>query len=82
MLEIAGSQSVARQCLIMVIQHKPESGTSATRENDLQQLETPASLFNGLADEVKCEDLNKVIIRDDLERFFQVGAQLPLQERE
>ena len=78
MLEIVGSQSVARQCLIMVIQHKPESGTSATRENDLQQLETPASLFNRPADEVKCEDLDKVIIGDDPERFFQVGAQLPL----
>ena len=69
---------MARQCLIMVIQHKPESGTSATRENDLQQLETPASLFNRPADEVKCEDLDKVIIGDDPERFFQVGAQLPL----
>ena len=78
MLEIVGSQSVARQCLIMVIQHKPESGTSATRENDLQQLETSASLFNRPADEVKCEDLDKVIIGDDPERFFQVGAQLPL----
>ena len=78
MLEIVGSQSVARQCLIMVIQHKQESGTSATRENDLQQLETPASLFNRPADEVKCEDLDKVIIGDDPERFFQVGAQLPL----
>ena len=78
MLEIVGSQSVARQCLIMVIQHKQESSTSATRENDLQQLETPASLINGPADEVKCEDLDKVIIGDDPERYFQVGAQLPL----
>ena len=34
-LEIVGSQSMARQCLITVIQHKPESGTSATKENDL-----------------------------------------------
>ena len=31
---------------------------------------------------MKCEDLDKVIIGDDPERFFQVGAQLPLQERE
>ena len=35
-LEIVGSQFMARQCLIAVIQHKPESGTSATKENDLQ----------------------------------------------
>ena len=33
--EIVGSQSMARQCLIAAIQHKPESGTSATKENDL-----------------------------------------------
>ena len=31
---------------------------------------------------MKCEDLDKVIIGDDPKRFFQVGAQLPLQERE
>ena len=34
-LEIVRSQSMARQCLITIIQHKPESGTSATKENDL-----------------------------------------------
>ena len=34
-LEIVGSQSTARQCLIAAIQHKPESDTSATKENDL-----------------------------------------------
>ena len=34
-LEIVGNQSVARQCLIAAIQHKPESVTSATNENDL-----------------------------------------------
>ena len=73
---------MAKQCLIAVIQYKPESGISAAKENDLQQLETPASLFNGPVDKVKCEDLDKVIIGDDPERFFQVGAQLPLQERE
>ena len=31
---------------------------------------------------MKCEDLGKVIIGDDLERFFQVGARLPLLEKE
>ena len=31
---------------------------------------------------MKCEDLDKVIIGDNLERFFQVGARLPLQEKE
>ena len=35
MLELVGSQSVARQCLITAIQHKPKVDTSAVVENDL-----------------------------------------------
>ena len=34
-LEIVGSQSMARQCLIAAIQHKPEVDTSAITKNDL-----------------------------------------------
>ena len=33
-------------------------------------------------EEAKCEDLEKVVIGDTSEKFFQVGAQLPSQERE
>ena len=31
---------------------------------------------------MKCEDLEKVVVSDDPEKFFQVGSQLPPQERE
>ena len=34
-MEIVGSQSMARQCLIATIQHKPETGTSTSKGNDL-----------------------------------------------
>ena len=34
-LEIVGSQSMARQCLIVAIRHKPDIGASASKENDL-----------------------------------------------
>ncbi|XP_030930684.1 uncharacterized protein LOC115956448 [Quercus lobata] len=34
------------------------------------------------ADEVDCEDLKRVTVADDLEKFFQIGAKLPLQEKE
>ena len=34
------------------------------------------------ADEAKCKDLVKITIGDDSEKFFQVGSQLPQQERE
>ena len=33
-LEIVGSQSVARQCLVAAIQHKPEADTSAIAKDD------------------------------------------------
>ena len=33
-------------------------------------------------EEAKCEDLEKVVIGDTPEKFFQVGAQLPPQEKE
>jgi len=37
---------------------------------------------NGSIDEAKCEDLEKVAVGIDPEKFFQVGSKLPLQERE
>ena len=37
---------------------------------------------NGPTEEAKCEDLEKIVVGDDLEKFFQVGAQLPPQEKE
>ena len=80
MLEIVGSQSMARQCLVAAIQHKPEADTSATAEYDLWQLETPASLFSEPTDEVKCEDLEKVVVGDDSEKFFQIGT-MPLLKK-
>ena len=37
---------------------------------------------NGSAEEAKCEDLERVVVGDDPEKFSQVRAQLPSQERE
>ena len=34
------------------------------------------------SEDVECEDLVKIIIGDDPEKFFQVRSQLPQQERE
>ena len=31
---------------------------------------------------MKCKDLEKIIVGDDPKKFFQVGSQLPPQERE
>ena len=38
--------------------------------------------IGGTSDEVKCEDLVKITVGDDPEKFFQVGSQLTQQERE
>ena len=37
---------------------------------------------NRSVEEAKCENLETVVVGDDLEKFFQVGAQLPPQEKE
>ena len=38
--------------------------------------------IDGTYEEVECEDLVKITIGDDPEKFFQVGSQLLQQERE
>ena len=38
--------------------------------------------IDGSSDEGKCEDLVKITIGDDPEKFFQVESQLPQQERD
>ena len=40
------------------------------------------SSIDRTSEKVECEDLVKVTIRDDPEKFFQIGSQLPQQERE
>ena len=36
---------------------------------------------SGTSKEIECENLVKVTIGDDLEKFFQIRSQLPQQER-
>ena len=38
--------------------------------------------IDSTSEEVECEDLVKVTIGDDPEKFFQIESQLPQQERE
>ena len=40
------------------------------------------SPIDGPTKEAKCEDLKKIVVGDDPEKFFQVGTQLPPQEKE
>ena len=40
------------------------------------------SPFETVAEEAKCEDLEKVVIGGEVKKFFQIGAKLPPQEKE
>ena len=75
--EILGDQALARKCMVAVIQHKPEVEFSVHGEKGLQQLKSSALSIDKPAEDAKCEDLVKVVIGDDLEKFFQIGSQLP-----
>ena len=80
--EIVGNQSMTRQCMVAAILHHPDTESSASVEKGLQQSKTPILPNNGLTKEARCKDLENVIVGDDPEKFFQVGSQLPPQERE
>ena len=73
---------MARQCMVAAIRHKPETEPSVRGEKGLQQLKPPVLSIDRPSDEAKCEDLVKITIGDDPEKFFQIGSQLPQQEKE
>ena len=53
--------------------HQPEAESSTSIDKGSWQLRTPMLLVNGPAKEAKCEDLEKIMVGDDPEKFFQVG---------
>ena len=73
---------MVRQCLVAAILHQPEAESSASTKTGLQQSKAPVLPINGSVEEAKCEDLEMVVVGDDQEKFFQIGAQLPPQEKE
>ena len=79
--ELVGNQSMTRQCLMSPILYQPAVESSALVKEGLQQSKSPKLPTNGPAEKAKCEDLEKFVIGDDPKKFFQVGAQLPPQEK-
>ena len=69
---------MARQCVVVAISHRLNAESLASTEKDLYQSKAPVSPLDTTAKKAKCEDLEKVVIGDTPEKFFQVGAQLPL----
>ena len=80
--EILGSQSVARQCIVAAILHKPKATPLEFAKKPLQQSRALVSSESGSAEEASCEDLERVIIDTDPEKFVQVGVQLPPHEKQ
>ena len=73
---------MARQCLMAAIMHQSAVESLASAEGGLQQLKSSMLLVDRPVEETKCEDLEKIVVGDDSEKFFQVGAQLLPQEKE
>ena len=67
---------MTRQCLMAVVLHQ------LSAEGGSQQSKTQVLLVNGPTEEMKCEDLDKIVVGNVLEKFFQVRAQLYPQEKE
>ncbi|XP_075650003.1 uncharacterized protein LOC142620526 [Castanea sativa] len=78
--ELIGSQSVARQCMAAAILHQPGPEFLASAEGSLQLMSLAMSRA-AAGEDPACEELEKVLVNDDLEKFFQVGVQLLSQEK-
>ena len=80
--ELVESQSMARQCLVTAIMHKPEVKSSAFIKGGSQQSRVLVLSTDAVSEEVKYERLEEIAIDGDPEKFFQVEAQLPPREKE
>ena len=67
--------------MVAAILHKPEAIPSDFAERPLYQSRALASSGGGTTEEASCEDLERVIINTDPDKFFQVMAQLPAHEK-
>ena len=73
---------MVRQCTVAAIRHMPESEHITLSQKELWQLKPPVLSIDRTTEEAKCEDLVKITIGNDPDKFFQIGSQLPQQERE
>ena len=74
--ELVRSQSMARQCLVAVIRHQTGGESSASAEQGLYQSRMLVLSTDVVIEGAKCKELEKIIVGDDEEKFFQVGVQL------
>ena len=68
--------------MVAAVSHRLDAESSAPMEKDLQQSKALAPPLKIVAEEAKCKDLERVVIRGDAEKFFQIRVKLPSQEKE
>ena len=73
---------MTRQCLVATTMHQPGVKSSASAERGLQQSRILVLSMDAMSNGAKCEELEKITIDDDSEKFFQIGAQLPPREKQ
>ena len=73
---------MAKQCLVVTIMHQLGVESSASAKRGLQPSRTPVLSKDSVSKGATCEQLEKIVINDDLEKFFQVRTQLPPRETE
>ena len=73
---------MVKQYLVATIRHQAKGESSTPTAQDLQQSRIPVLSIDVVLEGASYEDLERVIISDDKENFFQVRAQLTPQEKE
>ena len=68
--------------MVAAVSHQLDAKSSTLVEKDLLQSKAPTPPLEAVTEEAKCKDLEKVVVGDDVEKFFQIGAKLPPQEKE
>ena len=78
--ELLGFQSVAKQCMVTVVWNQALevsfSGSNPTLYLSVSDLSTSSD------ETAQCEGLDKIMISDDKEMYFQIGTQLPLPKKD
>ena len=72
--KILGDQTMARQCMVAAIRHRPEAEPMTLNEKELYQLIPSMLSIDRTAEDAKCEDLVKITIGDDPVKFFQIRS--------
>ena len=73
---------MVKKYLVATIRHQARGESSTATTQDLQQSRIPMLSIDVVLEGASYEELERVVISDDKENFFQVKTQLSPQEKE